>query len=189
MIEMDSCIIESLYLLKQLYDNGMADGLLKMYGSTELDADYYYEMAYEAIGAVFSDCCNYYNEEAEFTTWVFMDPMLDEFCRLCQKYEQSRGVSEEDNPFRKDMERIIRSGFSFSNGSYDFDWRLSPTDRGRKRILLYMGPEFTSDSEVPCGLIEIHDGLEYCNRHLQEALDAGPVVNLPQPAVERKEAA
>lgn len=190
MQELDPGLIESIYLIKRLHDSGMAEGLLKSYGNLEIDGDLYYEMAYEAIGSVFADTRNYYNEEKEFETWIFMDPMLDEFCRLCQEYERGRGVSEENNPFRKNMENSIRSGLSFGSYDYDFNWKFSPADRGRNRLLLFTGPEFAFESEVPCGLLEIRDSLDYCNKRLREELDgAGQIVVLPQPAEERKEAA
>jgi len=191
MEEMHPCYIESIYLFKRLHDRGKSEELLKMYRNIEIDGDMYYEIAYEAIGSVFADTNNFYNQEKEFETWIFMDPLLEEFCRLCGEYEREHTLSPEENPFREKFENIIRSGLSFSSYDYDFDWRLLPTDRGRKRILLFTGPEFAFESEVACGVMDIYDGLEYCVGHLRAELSGqnGNIVPLPQPAEERKEAA
>lgn len=191
MEEMYPCYIESIYLFKRLHDRGMAEGLMKSYGNTEIDADMYYELSYESIGSVFTDSNNFYNQEEEIETWVFMDPLLDEFCVLCQSYELEHTVSPDENPYRDKFENIIRSGLSFGSYDYDFDWKLLPTDRGRNRILLFMGPEFAFASEVPCGLMDIYDGLEYCVKHLRtEILGKNEnILALPPPAEDRKEAA
>lgn len=191
MHEIDYYDIESIYLFKQLHDSGICDGLLKMYQDAEISGDYFYEMAYEAIGYIFTNSSHYFNEEDEIETWVFMDPLLDEFCRLCQDYEQARGVSEKDNPFRQDFEKILYSGFSFTGYNYGFDWKLTPKERGKRRLLLYTGPEFYYEAEVPCGLLEIREGLESCLKRLKNelAVSAGQLEVLPMPAAEMKEAA
>jgi hypothetical protein len=107
-----------------------------MYKDAEINGDNFYEMVYEAVSSVFENTSNYYNEEDEVETWVFMDPLLDEFCRLCGDYEKSRGVSEVDNPFRKDFESILRSGFSFGSYSYNYDWKRRRRP-GKRRLLLF----------------------------------------------------
>jgi hypothetical protein len=190
MLTIDYYDIESIYLLKQLRDSGVGDRLFGMYKDAEINGDNFYEMVYEAVSSVFENTSNYYNEEDELETWVFMDPLLDEFCRLCEDYEKSRCVGEVDNPFRKDFESILRSGFSFGSYSYNYDWKLSPGDRGKRRLLLFPGPEFYYESEVPCGLVEIHDGLAYCVERLRNELgtDTGQLIVLP-PLAEQKEAA
>ena len=183
--------IESIYIFKQLHDRGMADGMLSMYRNVEIDSDIYYEISYEAIGSVFADTSNYYNQEHEFVTWVFIDPLLDEFCKLCQEYEHRHNKSEDENTYRKDFENIIRSGFTFNSYDYDFNWKLSASDRGRKRLLLFTGPEFSHESEVPCGLMDIYDGLEYCVGRLRAEVIGKKenIVELQADKKSRKEAA
>lgn len=190
MVTVDYYDIESIHLLKQLRDSGVGRKIFEMYKDWEINGDDFYTMVYEAVGSVFADSNHFYNEELEMDTWVFMDPLLDEFCCLCEAYERSRGIGETDNPFRKEFEGIMRSGFAYNSYSYNFDWKLSPGDRGRRRLLLFTGQEFYYESEVPCGLVDIHDGLEYCVKRLRDELDSGadPLIVLPLPE-EKKEAA
>lgn len=155
---------------KNLYDIGMEEQLKGWSGGYPLDGDIYWEMAYETISWVFQNTRHYYNARDELETWLFMDPMIDLFCQLCWEYEKHRGISEEENPYRRDMERIMRNGFWFNSYDYAFDWRLSPQDRGRKCLLLFTGCEFYSYDDIFEGLMEIKDGFEIMIEHLKEEL-------------------
>lgn len=170
MVELYGEFFAMLRLAKNLYDYGMEKELKKWFGGTELDGDYYWELAYEAISWAFQDTRQYYNENEEMETWLFMDPIIDRFCQLCQEYETRRGISEEENPYRKDMERTLHEGFNFNSYSYGYDWRLSPTDRGRKCLLLYTGCDFYNNDEVPTGLMDIRDGFETMIARLETEL-------------------
>jgi len=112
----------------------------------------------------------YYNEEIEVDTWLFCDPVIDRFCRLCQEFEESREISEEENPYRRDMEQIIHDSFCFSGYNYGYSWRLSPKDRGRKCLLLFTDCNFCSSDEVPEALLDIRDGFGSMNARLEKEL-------------------
>lgn len=160
MTELYNEFFAMLRFAKNLYDCGLADRFRKSFGSYLLDGDDYWGLAYEATGWIFQDTRHYYNEKNEIETWLFCDPIIDRFCRLCREYENRKGVTEAENPYRKDMERIMYDGFSFSSYSYGYgyDWRLSSRDRGRKCLLLFTGCKFYSSDEVPAGLLDIRDG-------------------------------
>lgn len=102
--------------------------------------------------------------------YVFCDPLIDRFCQLCRQYERSSRMTEEENPYRKEIERIIRTGFCLSGYAYDFDWKLSASDRGRPRILFFCGEEFCSLDEVPECLLEIREGFQALNDQLEKVL-------------------
>ena len=170
MVELYSEFFAMLRFTKSLYDCGMADRLKEWYGACELDGDFYWELAHESIGWVFQDTRQYYNEADEMETWLFTDPIIDRFCKLCQEYESRRGISEKDNPYRNDMEQILHNGFAFSGYSYGYDWRLSQESRGRKCLLLFIGCDFYSNDEIPEGLLEIRDGFETMIAHLEDEL-------------------
>lgn len=155
---------------KNLYEYGMGEQIIEWFGRHKLDGDYYWELAYEAMSWAFQGTRQYYNEEHEMDTWLFTDPMIDRFCQLCQEYETRSGISEEENPYRKDMERILHDSLTFNSYSYGYDWRLSPKDRGRKCLLLFTGCEFYSSDEVPIGLLDIKDGFEIMNARLEKEL-------------------
>ncbi len=191
MVELYDEFFAMLRFTKGLYDCGMAERLMEWYGTCELDADYYWELAHEATGWVFQDTRLYCNDSKEIDTWLFIDPIIDRFCKLCQEYEVRKGVGEEANPYRKDMERILHEGFIFDSYSYGYDWRLSQTDRGRKCLLLFTGEEFYRQDEVPAGLLEIRDGFEAMNANLEKELSRETrIIPLPLAAeTQQKEAA
>lgn len=170
MMELSEEFFAMLRLTKSLYDNGLADQLKRWYGFCPLDADDYWEIAHESIGWVFRDTRGYYNEEAEIETWLFIDPVIDRFCSLCQEYEHRKGIPQKENLYRRDMEQIVHDSFTFNSYSYGYDWRLSEEDRGRKCLLLFLGCEFYSLDEVVGGLLEIKDGFEAMTSYLEDEL-------------------
>lgn len=170
MVELYEEFFSMLRLSKNLYDCGLASQFTDSFDIWQLDGDDYWGLAYEAAGWVFQDTRHFYNERDEMDTWLFADPVIDRFCQLCQKYETRKGISEEENPYRAEMERTIRDGFAFSGYSYGYDWRLSVKDRGRKCLLLFTGCEFYNTDEVPTGLLDIKDGFEATVRKLENEL-------------------
>ncbi len=172
---------EMLRLAKIMHDSAYSEMFHKQCDSLELDGDMCYEMSYDAMSMAFEFTCEDYNEDYEFNTWVFGDPCIDKFCRLCQEYENRQGLSEEENPYRQEIGRIIRAGFEFPGYDYNFIWYLSSKDRGRKRLVFFSGLEFCSHTCVPEGLLQIREGFETLNLRLEAELhDSG---------AERKEAA
>ena len=170
MVELYDEFFGMLRFTKNLCDCGMMEKVKDWFGSCKLDGDYYWELAYEAISWAFQDTRRYYNNNNEIETWMFTDPMIERFCQLCQEYEKRQGISEKENPYRSDMERILHNGFTFSGYSYGYDWRLSQEDHGRKRLLLFTGCEFYCNDEVPAGLLEIRDGFETMIAYLEDEL-------------------
>lgn len=170
MVELYGEFFSMLRFAKCLHEYGIGEQVKGWSGSYKLDGDYYWELAYESISWVFRDTGLYHNEELEMETWVFTDPIIDRFCQLCQEYEIREGISEEDDPYRKDMEEILHEGLRFNSYSYGYDWRLSPKDHGRNRLLLFTGCEFYSHDEIFEGLMEIRDGFEAMNKRLNEEL-------------------
>ena len=100
---------------KNLYDCGLTDKFKDIFRFWQLFGDDYWGFAQETIGLVFQDTRLYCNEADEIDTWLFTDPLIDQFCELCQEYEVRRGISEENNTYRRDMEQIIRDSFCFSS--------------------------------------------------------------------------
>ncbi len=170
MVELYDEFFSMLRFAKRLCEYDMEDPLKKWFGSDELDGENYWELAFEAISWIFRDTRRYYNEREEIETWMFTDPVIDRFCQLCREYEKRRGISEEENPYRRDMAKIIHEGLTFNSYSYGYDWRLSSKNRGRKCLLLFTGCEFYSHDEVPEGLLEIKNGFETMTACLEKEL-------------------
>lgn len=192
MIEVCSEIFGMLRLAKRLHDGPFAETFHKACDCLSLDYDMSYEMAYDTIPLVFEFTHQDYNEVYDYNVWVFGDPCIDKFCRLCQEYEKRQGLSEDDDPYRAEVRRFIVQGFEFPGYGYDFTWYLSQEGRGRKRLVFFAGPEFYNLYDLPGGLLEIREGFEVLNRRLENELcGLGKTLQLPATEVEneRKEAA
>ena len=98
---------EMLLLAKKLHDSKFSDKYHREFDSLELCGDFCYELSYEAMGWIFEDSRSYYNDYCELETWVFIDPVIDKFCALCQLYERQAGLTEEANPYRKQLTEAI----------------------------------------------------------------------------------
>jgi len=170
MVELYPGFFYMLRLAKLLYDSGLVNKFPDEFRTLALGEDFYYELACTAIDAVFEYTVQDYNENREMDVYVFCDPLIDRFCQLCRQYELSCRMTEEENPYRKEIERIIRTGFCLSGYDYDFTWKLSASDRGRPRILFFCGEEFCCLGEVPEGLLEIREGFQMLNDQLEKAL-------------------
>lgn len=170
MTELYDEFFSMLRFAKRLYEYGTKEQIRRWFSFYELDGDNYWELAYETISWVFRDTRRYYNERGEFETWLFLDPAIDRFCQLCQEYEKRRGISEEENHYRRDMEQIIHEGFSFNGYDYDYSWRLSAKDRGRRCLILFIGGEFYGHDEIFEGLVEIRDGFGVITARIEAEL-------------------
>ena len=171
MVELYSSFFCMLRLTKRLYERGFKDKLPDSFQTMVLDEDLYYCLAYEAVDVIFDGTSFYYNEDSGANVYVFCDPLIDRFCHLCWQYEQHSHLTEGENPYRKQMECIIQSGFDLSGYNYGSDWKLSASDRGRRRLLFIYGEEFCSLDELPEGLMEIREGFQTLNCQLEKALN------------------
>lgn len=192
MAELYSEFFEMLRLAKVLHDSAFSELFHDECDGLALDCDMCYELSYDAMAMAFAFTYEDYNEDYEFSIWVFGDPCIDKFCRLCREYESRRGLSEEENPYRREIEAVIREGFRFPGYSYDFSWYLSAKDRGRKRLVLFTGMDFSGHVSVPEGLLEIREGFDALNLRLEKKLsDMGQILPLPvlDAEAKRKEAA
>lgn len=172
MIELYPGFFAMLRLSKRLHDSGLMHKIPDEFQTLALDEDFYYELAYTAIDAVFETTIRDCNEDRGMDIYVFCDPLIDRFCQLCRQYELSCRMTEEENPYRKDIERIIRTGFCLGGYDYDFIWKLSASDRGRPRILFFCGEEFCSLEELPECLLEIREGFQTLNFQMEKVLSS-----------------
>lgn len=170
MVELYPGFFSMLRLVKSLYDNGFAERAPSLFQGVTLDEDSFYGLAYDAIDVVFEDTFQDYNEEDSLDIYVFCDPLIDRFCRLCWQYEQRSRLTEDENPYRQEMAQIIRSGFEMNSYDHGFDWRLSASDRGRRRLLFFYGPEFCSVEDLPERLLNIREGFQDVNLQMEKAL-------------------
>ena len=71
-MEIDGCLWEVLYTFKALYDHGKHQKLLDEYRNREMCGEDYYDFVIASIFHVFADTREYYNEENEVDSFVFL---------------------------------------------------------------------------------------------------------------------
>lgn len=191
MVEIGNYLWESLYILKEMYDHDEDTPVLKWYRDSILDGDDMYDIAVNAIGGVFQDTRNYYDEEKEYDVYVFLDPVITEFWTLCEAYEARTGVDKENSICRREMLQAIDSALyipDYSCGTYSYE------DTKRKngcRLVLVLGIEFGSHYMVPGALCEAYEAFEIMTKRVRcalEELDEQKVVAFPVPQEERRAA-
>ena len=192
MVEISDYVWESLYIMKDIYDHDDRSVVLDMFSNIEIDGDCMYEIAVNSIGAVFKDTRNYYHEKTEYEVYVFFDPVIEGYWRLCDEYEAKTGVTREDNIFRKEMINAINSALYFPDYSYGM---YSYDDTKRKngcRIALVFGIEFCCHYMVPGGLCEAYEAFETNTKRIKKALaelEKPKIIELPKKKANRKKAA
>ncbi|WP_409967661.1 hypothetical protein RFF05_13940 [Bengtsoniella intestinalis] len=189
MIEYDSGAINALWILKCFHDRGMGESLFSMYADSELDEDVFFELGLESIFLIFDDTRLIEDEREECYTYLFFDPVIDEFSELCLQYEEKMELTQQDNPFRKRMELAMRNGMNYNSYAYGYTWEFEK--HGRKRMMLFAGYEFVISGEVICGLLEIYDAFHYEVEQLRQTLMTTQcsVIPFPERQSEREVAA
>lgn len=179
----DIYTFEYLALAKTMYDHGLLN--MDTCGNMEVCEDIY-ELVWEGIANVFQDFKIYYNQDKEWETLVFRDPVITEFYRLCSMYEKQQNISEEDNSFRQEGERAVYGCFTIQ--SYDYDVFLYDGSHGSPRMVVLCGEEFCGTEELPEVLADVKNTYQTnCNR-LKMAL-AGEDAGAPTQEIMEKEAA
>jgi hypothetical protein len=168
--ELDYSFIYPIALIKAMHDYGVGGKLLNLWGRSEVSSDDRYEIAYDASESAFENLCIYYNEYKEVETWVFFDPLIDEFCRLCEEYERKKNIPHPQNPYRRDIETAMRSALCFNSYSYDYNFYMYPEQIGRHRLALILYNEFCDTESIPLGLLEFRAALEHYLELLRKEL-------------------
>ncbi len=188
-MEIESCLLEGLYVLKALYDHGKHQETLEEYRNQEMCGDDYFEIALTAISRVFEKTREYYNEEADLNVYVFFDPVITEFYSLCARYEKERGIDEKDNPIRTAMENALASCLYFDSYAYDYRIYGNPEKPGGCRLVLLLCCEFYCYFEVVPGLLDAYEAYRNNVRRLKEELGLIPKSVSLEAMSELKEAA
>ncbi len=182
MEEISTWLLESLYTMKQMYDHGCANDVLKTYGDYALDGDMMFEIACDCMERVFCDTRSYCNQSEEIETLVFFDPVITNFYLLCEEYERQTSLPSQENPYRAEMQRAISSGFSFDDYSYGHAIYTTPNGHSGCKLVLLLYPEFCSHYAVPNGLLEIRDAFVYTTERMHKELEKtehSRVIELP----------
>ena len=189
MEELSSYFFHMLRLAKAVHDEPRLKRMWRSFGSVCLNEDMFYELTLELAVSIFDGTNVHYNEESGLETWVLSDPIVDRFCDLCARLEEEKGLEEGINPYRRNAERMIHEGFCLINYGYDYDWRLSASERGRWCVLFFAAEDFCGLDELPMAFLEILDGFRGLNRQLETELGLNKLVPIYPLRNEWKEAA
>lgn len=176
MVEMSDYFFHMLRLAKTIHDDLRFKGLWSRFKAIPLDEDAFYELVWEAATSVFRDTSVYHNEDAGVETWVLADPAVDRFCELCTRLEREKGLEEGINPYRRNAEKMIHNSFCHDSYSFDYSWRLSDQDRGRKCVLFFALEDFYGTDELPEAFMDILDGFRELNRQLEAELGLNKII-------------
>jgi len=192
MVEIDNYFWDCLRVLKEVFDHDEQSPVLASFKDREINGAEIYEVTVNAVEAIFQDTRCYYNDEKELESYVFFDPLITDFWKLCEEYEKRTGTSQEKSSFRDEMFRAINSALYFDEYSYGI---YSYEDTERKngcRLVLVIGSEFFSLDQVPGALCEVYEAFEKHLEQLKEALaelDQRNLIELPKRIPCREEAA
>ena len=190
MTEINDYLWETIYVLKSVYDHDQDAPVLNMYRDSVIDGDYVGEIAYNSINQFFADTRGYYDEEKELDIHVFFDPVITEFWKLCDEYEEHRRLRPEDNTFRKEMCRALDAALYIPDYSYDFRLYSDTKHKNGCRLVLLCYCEFCGYHYIPEALSEASDCFVFHTKKIKAALaemDRQKVIELP--SGQRKKAA
>lgn len=170
MIEVDEYLWETLFAMKCVYDHDPKSPLLQLYKDTVMDGDYVYEIAENAVDQFFADTRTYYNEEKEITTHVLYDPLMTEFWKLCEAYEEHSQLHPDENKFRKEMDRALECALSLPDYSYNAFWCFDTKHRGGCKLVLLYDCYFECYYMLPAAISEAHDVFTHYTKQIKEAL-------------------
>lgn len=165
----DLSVANTLSIMKRLEASGFLERFLEKCGNNGV-RDETYEIVWDAITSVFPDATGYYNDEIEVDTLVIFDPLIDEYCRLCDEYEQKIGSEPGESDMRRETEWFIYNNFDLSGYACDYDFRIYANGHGRRRLVVLSGIEFYGFEELPGALADIHDALEIQVERLRREL-------------------
>ena len=107
MHEINDWLWETIYILKIVYDHNPEASVLRSFNDRDVDGDDVYEIAESAIDQFFTDTRRDYNEEEDLSIYIFYDPLITDFWKLCDEYEERLRLKPEDNKYRKEMEKAL----------------------------------------------------------------------------------
>lgn len=161
---------QNLGMAKSLADGGYLEPFLERCGDYCVDGESSYELSWEGIACVFPNLCGYCNEDIDTEILVLFDPLIDEFCRLCQLYEEKEGLPHGTSPLRASAVREIYRNFDLYGYHYDYDFRFYHDGHGRGRMVVLMGCEFCGFEQLPAALSGVRNALEAQVRNLRAKL-------------------
>lgn len=170
MIDVDDYLWETVFMLKVVYDHNPGAPILRNYKTTVMDGDYAYEIAESAIDEFFAHTCRDYNDEEDLSIYIFSDPLITEFWKLCDKYEEKLRLNPKENKYRTEMDRDLDSALYIPDYSYDARWFMDTRNEGGCRLELLCYCEFCGYFWIPEALSEAYDAFVFHTNRIKKAI-------------------
>ena len=170
MVEINEYLWATIYVLKTVYDHNPESPIFHEYASAVIDGDLIYEISENAIQQFFADTREYYNEEDDVATYVFLDPIITQYWKLCDEYEKKLRLDPKDNRFRQDMDQALDSALYINDYSYAYNWYSDTKHEYGCKIVLLCYCEFWSYHWIPKALSEAYDAFVHYTKLIKEAI-------------------
>lgn len=192
MHEINNWLWETIYILKIVYDHNPEASVLRSFKDRDVDGDDVYEIAESAIDQFFTDTRRDYNEEEDLSIYIFFDPLITDFWKLCVEYEERLRLKPEENKYRKEMENALDSALYIPDYSYDAKYYTDTKQEDGCRLVLLCYCEFCGYHWIPEALSEAYDAFVHYTALIREELaelKKADVIVLPTKSQRRKKAA
>ena len=170
MIEISEYLWETLYAIKAVYDHDPKAQIFQLYKDTAIDGDDLFEIAENAINQFFDDTREYFNEDNEVATYVFFDPIITQYWKLCDEYEKRLQLDPKENRFRSDMNRALESALYIPDYSYNAAWYSDTKHKNGCRIVILCYLEFNTYHWIPTALSEAYDAFVHYTQQIKAAI-------------------
>ncbi len=170
MYEINDWLWETIYILKIVYDHNPEASVLRSFKERDVDGDDVYEIAESAIDQFFADTRSYYNEELDLSVYVFFDPLITDFWKLCDEYEKRLCLEPEENKYRNEMGRALDSALYIGDYSYDARWYTDTNHKSGCRLVLLCYCEFCGYHWIPAALSEAYDAFVHYTALIRKEL-------------------
>ena len=192
MHEINDWLWETIYILKIVYDHNPEASVLRSFKERDVDGDDVYEIAESAIDQFFTDTRRDYNEEEDLSIYIFFDPLITDFWKLCAEYEERLRLKPEENKYRKEMENALDSALYIPDYSYDAKYYTDTKQEDGCRLELLCYCEFCGYHWIPEALSEAYDAFVHYTALIREELaemKQTEIIALPKRPQQRKKAA
>ena len=162
-----------------------------------IDADYLYECRYEAIDEIAEYAVYAYSRGGEMNIDHIVFPSMRQFYSLCREHSRRNRISFKNNPYVQEAAKFVENQMR-NIDDYDINWRLqAPKKEYPKKhceLIVYTGMEFFQPVELVESLCKIREYYIDAEKKLRlelygEKTNEPPVLLLPSPPAERREAA
>ena len=192
-------VLQMLYVASQFYGSDRWEKFTAILNEYTQSDDFQFDLENlsllysAAIDAVFETVKVYYKDETQRTTFVFWDPVMYRYNKLCREYEEKRGITEIENPYVNEMESAVHNALQLNSYSYTYLWTTDTKSPRGSKLVFIEDVEFECEWQLPGCLMELRtfytEGVKRLEAELAPKDSKLIVLPAPKKARRRKEAA